>query len=155
MATSTPILRPRPIIKTNQSNRNYYTLHSGANDAFTLKINEKSRTSIVGFTKWDDAIFIGKMMETHYIRQKEWPDTRSAGSLVLPSPPMGDVLHILYIQEWKFDDLKMLCTRNILDMISVDDISTRKSTYSFHGNVYRFEAPIEFYQMRFDELYVD
>jgi hypothetical protein len=152
MATFTPNIKPRPPVKTLQTRRNYYTLHYGANDAFTLKINEKTRTSIVSFTKWDDAIFIGKMMETHYVRQKEWPDMRSAGSLVLPSPPMGDVLHILYIQEWEFDDLKLMCTRNILDMISVDDILNRKSVYSFQGNVYRFEAPVEFYQMRFEEF---
>jgi hypothetical protein len=122
------------------------------NDAFTLRINEKSRTAVVGFTKWDDAILIGKMMETHYIRKKEWPDMQSAGSLILPSASEAQVLRILYIQEWEFDDLKLLCTRNILDMISVDDILDQKTSYSFSGNSYTFNAPTDFYRDRFEEF---
>jgi hypothetical protein len=139
-------------MKTNQRSRNYYTLHSRMNDAFTLRINEKSRTAVVGFTKWDDAILIGKMMETHYIRKKEWPDMQSAGSLILPSASEAQVLRILYIQEWEFDDLKLLCTRNILDMISVDDILDQKTSYSFSGNSYTFNAPTDFYRDRFEEF---
>ena len=152
MATITPPIKPLAPAKTDQTRRKYYTLHSGANDAFTLKINENSRTSVVGFKKWDDAFFIGKMMETHYKRQQEWPDMRVAGSLVLPAPQSAEVLHILFVQEWDFDDLKLLCTRNIMDMISVEEIKMKRNSYTFAGNAFSFSAPLEFYQMRFEEF---
>jgi hypothetical protein len=119
-----------------------------------MRPDEKSKTAIIGFHKYDDAMFIGKMIETYFIRQKELPDTKEAGTLILPSSDQKyDVLHYLYIQEWKFDELKLMCTRNILDVVSVQDIVNSKGGYSFAGVVYKFEAPIEFYQARYDELF--
>jgi hypothetical protein len=94
------------------------------------------------------------MIETHFIRQREWPDTRSEGSLILPSPQVGDVFQHIYVQKWDFNDLKMTCTKNFLDMISVDAIINTKNGYSFSGNVYKFEAPLEFYKERLAELYI-
>lgn len=151
--TIAPPTKPRIRPKTNQKPKNYWTIHTHPNDAFTLKISEKVRTSIVGFKEIDDALFIGKMIETHFIRQKEWPDTKSEGTLILPNSQVGDVLQYIYIQKWVFDDLKMTCTKNFLDMISVDSILNTKNGYSFEGNVFKFDAPIEFYQKRFVELY--
>ena len=107
----------------------------------------------MSFRKWDDALLIGKMIETHYIQQKEWPDTRQTGSLVLPNSRVGDVLKHVYMQEWDYDELKVMCTQNTLDMITVDAILKKKSSYSFAGNQLRFEAPTEFYRMRFDQLF--
>ena len=152
MSAIAPPARLRPNMKTARRPRKYYTLHSGINDAFALRVGEKARTAVVGFTKWDDAILIGKMMETYFIRQKEWPDMQSVGSLILPSARATDVLHILYIQEWEFEDLQLLCTRNILDMISVEDIPTTKRGFSLTGNSYSFDAPVEFYRDRFEEF---
>jgi len=148
-----PPIRPHGSARTNQKPLRYYTIHSHANDAFTLKIDDTTRTSVVSFRKWDDALLIGKMIETHYIQQKEWPDTRQTGSLVLPNSRVGDVLKHVYMQEWDYDELKVMCTQNTLDMITVDAILKKKSSYSFAGNQLRFEAPTEFYRMRFDQLF--
>jgi hypothetical protein len=153
-AVAAPPVKPRLAPKTNQKPKYYWTIHSHPNDAFTLKINEKVRTSVVGFREIDDALFIGKMIETHFVRQKEWPDTRSEGSLILPSSQVGDVLSHIYVQKWEFNDLKLTCTKNFLDMISVDAIVNTKNGYSFSGNLFKFEAPIEFYKERLDELFI-
>lgn len=148
-----PPVRPRRLTTINQKPVKYYTIHSHVNDAFTLKIDETTRTSVVSFRKWDDALFIGKMIDTHYIQEKEWPDTRQAGSLVLPNSRFGDVLMYVFIQEWNYDDLRVRCTENTLDMVTVDEILKKKSSYSFSGKQLRFEAPTEFYRMRFDQLF--
>ena len=151
----TPPTKPRKLMETNQRPKTHYTIHSKPNDVFTIRPSHKSQTAIVGFHKFDDAMFIGKMIETYYIRQKELPDTKEVGSLILPSSDQEyDVLHYVYIQEWSFDDIKLLCTRNILDLVSVQNIRKSKGgDYSFSGSVYTFEAPLEFYQERFNELY--
>lgn len=155
--TLPPPVKPRSSFKTNQKNHKYYTLHTTKNDAFTLRISEQSRTSIVGFKEWDDAIFIGKMLETYFINQREWPVTYEIGSLILPSSKDShpDVLNHMYIQQWDFDDLKVTCTKNFLDMISVDDLIKKKSQggYTFSGKAFRFEADWDFYRQRLGEIH--
>lgn len=147
-----PPARPRSQPKTNQSNKKYFTIHSKPNNAFTLRVTEQARTAIVGFNSIDDAFFVSQMIETYFVHQKEWPETNKVGPLILPNSQVGDVLQYVYIQQWNFDDLKILCTKNILDMISVETIQIRKTGYSFTGNSYSFTAPIEFYKERFTEL---
>jgi hypothetical protein len=154
--TMPPPVKPRRAPKTNQKSRKYYTLHTTRNDAFTLRVNEDSRTSIVGFTEWDNAMFVGKMLEAYFIDQKEWPTTYEVGALILPGPQWPhDVLHHLYIQQWEFDELKLTCTQNFLDMISINDIVKKKAQggYVFAGNSYSFDAPIEFYRERLKEIH--
>ena len=153
MATiSLPPTRPRLNARTKQKPRKYYTIHSNPNNAFTLKINEDIRTAVVGFREITDALTISNMIETHYIEKKEWPDMAQIDTLILPEGRLTDLVYI-FIREWEFDDLKFECTRNILDMISVDQILKKKSSYSFSGNTFQFSAPVEFYQNRFNELF--
>lgn len=149
-----PPNKPKRLAKTIPKPQNFFTLHTNPNDAFTLKLNANTKTSIVGFKEWDDALFIGKMIETYFVREKEWPDTRKEGSLVLPSAGGGDVLHHLYIQKWDFDELKVTCTKNFMDLIGVDGIIKKKlGGYTFDGNVYKFQAEWDFYRLRLKELW--
>lgn len=153
--TLPPPTKPRSASKTNQKSRKYYTLHTGANDAFTLRVNDQARTSIVGFTDWDNAMFVGKMLETYFITQREWPLTYEVGALILPDGRNGDVLRHLYIQQWDFDELQMTCTKNFLDMIAIDDIIKKKAQggYVFTGQAHSFTAEWDFYRERLAEIH--
>jgi hypothetical protein len=154
--TLPPPTKPRSSAKTNQKGRKYYTLHTTKNDAFTLRVNDQSRTSVVGFTEWDNAMFVGKMLESYFIDQREWPPTYEVGTLILPGPQGPyDVLRHLYIQQWNFDELQVTCTKNFLDMISIDDIVKRKAQggYVFTGKSYSFTAEWDFYRRRLDEIH--
>lgn len=152
MAVLTPI-KPKITITTDQDNLRLYTIHSNKNRAFGIKISEKYRTSIVSFKRWDDAFFISKMIETNFISKKEWPMSEEDGTITLPMSAIhDDILRAVYIQEWDFNDLKLLCTSNFLDMISVDEIVTKKAKHMFQGHILRFEAPIEFYQARLERF---
>jgi hypothetical protein len=153
-AVASPPKRPKSSAKTNQKPKNFFTIHTHPNHAFTLKLSEEDKTSVVGFRDWDDALFIGKMIETHFIMQKEWPDTRHAGSLTLPAANNNDVLRHTYIQKWDFDELEMICTQNFLNLIGVEDIVKSKlHGYTFDGNVYKFDANVDFYRKRIGELW--
>jgi hypothetical protein len=127
---------------------NYFTLHSKENDIFSIKIDECEKTTIVGFKNRSDAIFIGKMIETNFIQTNEWP---GSGKLFLPKSQV-DTMQYVYVHKWDFEDLKVTCTSNILDMVSVDGIIDKDSAYSFSGHIYTFDAPMEFYKERFEEL---
>lgn len=152
MLTAAPPAVPKTHLPVDQRNRKYYTIHSSKNNAFTLKLGEEVRTAIVGFANIDDAFRIGNMIETHFVEKREWPDTTQTGTIFLPSGKIEDLSHI-FIHQWTFDELKIECTRNILDMVSVDAIIEKKSAYSFSGNLYRFHADVDFYKLRFDEIY--
>jgi hypothetical protein len=145
-----PPVRPRSKGFGSKPN-NYYTLHSAENNAFTLRLNEDDRTSMVGFKSKNDAKFIAQMIETYYVNNKEWPDTH--GELILPAPFDRNIeLSYVSIYRWDFEDLKIVCTRNILDLISVNGIVNTNTGHSFTGNLFKFDAPAQFYQERFEEL---
>jgi hypothetical protein len=152
MATATPPVRPRVMLPTDQTGRKYYTIHSNRNNAFTLKLNEDVRTAIVGFVKIDDAVRVGNMIETYYIEKKEWPDLYGAQDLMLPEGRLEGLSHI-FVQQWEFDELKLTCTSNFLDFISVEKLTPRNSSYSLSGDVFTFDASPEFYRERISELY--
>jgi len=150
MALSPPtdIIRPKSY---GRKPNNYYTLHSKQNDIFSIKIKECEKTTVVGFKNRSDAIFIAQMIETHFMDTNEWPDTRNEGTLFLPKSKVHD-LELVVMHEWDFEDLKFTCTANIMDMVSVDGIIDNNSHFSFSGNLYKFEADLDFYKERFEQF---
>lgn len=146
-----PPKKPRGFVKTSRKPVYHYTLHSKPNDVFTLK-PEENRTAIVAFNKWDDAFLLGQMMESYYIQQKEFPLFKADEMLILPGPTSKNSLTYLYLQQWNFEDLKVTCTKNVLDIITVENLKEILDGYSISGSVYKLEAPVDFYKIRFEEL---
>jgi hypothetical protein len=112
-------------------------------------MNDDSPTAIVGFKNVDNALVIGKMIETYYMKQKEWPDT--SGKLILPAPHDGD-LTFLFLRKWDLAELQVECTKNFLSMVAIDNLQTTKRGFNFDGKLMSFEAPNEFYAERLEEL---
>lgn len=143
----------RPIGRTFQTRRGgkfRWTIHTHPNNAFTVKMTDEATTAIVGFRNVEHALIVGKMIETHYIKQKEWPDT--TGRLILPAPHDGD-LDFLFLRKWDFNDLQVACTKNFLCMVSVDDLETTKTGFNFDGKLMSFEAPSEVYIESLNEMF--
>ena len=138
-------------IQTRRGGKFYWTIHTHPNNAFSVRVNENSKTALVGFKNVDHAILIGKMIETYYMTQQEWPDT--TGQLILPPPHDGD-LNFLFLQKWDFADLKTECTKNFLSMVAIDNLETTKRGFNFDGKILSFEAPLEFYVVRLAELFL-
>ena len=87
------------------------------------------------------------MIETYYMDTQDWPDTRS-GILHLPKPKVEDMNYVV-VYKWDFEDLKLTCTANIMDLVSVSEIIDSDGAYKFAGEIYKFEANIDFYRDRF------
>ena len=138
-------------IQTRRGGKFYWTIHTHPNNAFSVRVNENSKTALVGFKNVDHAILIGKMIETHYLVQNEWPDT--TGQLILPAPHDGD-LNFLSLRKWDFAELKVECTKNFLSMVAIDNLETTKQGFNFDGKILSFEAPLEFYVVRLAELFL-
>ena len=138
-------------IQTRRGGKFYWTIHTPPNNAFSVRVNENSKTALVGFKNVDHAILIGKMIETHYLVQNEWPSTD--GQLILPAPHDGD-LNFLFLQKWDFAELKVECTKNFLSMVAIDNLETTKQGFNFDGKILSFEAPLEFYVVRLAELFL-
>ena len=144
-----PPRRPTRTINTRRGGKFYWTIHTHPNNAFTVRMKDDSSTSIVGFKNVDNALVIGKMIETYYMTQQEWPDT--TGQLILPPPHDGD-LNFLFLQKWDFADLQVECTKNFLSMVAIDNLQTTKRGFNFDGKMLSFDAPHEFYVARLDEI---
>ena len=145
-----PPRRPPRSIQTRRGGKFYWTIHTHPNNAFTVRMNDDSPTAIVGFKNVDNALVIGKMIETYYMTQQEWPDT--SGQLLLPPPHDGD-LNFLFLQKWDFAQLQVECTKNFLSMVAIDSLETTKRGFNFDGKMLSFEAPREFYAERLDEIF--
>lgn len=115
-----------------------------------VRMNESMPTALVSFKSHDDAFLIGQMIEAHYMKQKEWPDTQ--GQLVLPLPQADDLM-FLFLQKWDYEDLKMTCTKNFLNLVSIDDVANTKRGFSFDGQILSFQAPTAFYVERLNDMY--
>lgn len=147
-----PPVKPRNQAKTRRAGKFYWTIHTHPNHAYTLRVKDDAKTALVGFKRAEDALLIGRMIEKHYMIKKEWPDTEG-GQIILPSVSGDDPLNFLFCIRWDFYDLKLECTKNFLNMVTIDTIGNTRNGLSFNGNVLSFEAPLDFYKMRFDELY--
>ena len=145
-----PPRRPPRSIQTRRGGKFYWTIHTHPNNAFTVRMNDDSPTAIVGFKNVDNALVIGKMIETYYMTQQEWPDT--SGQLLLPPPHDGD-LNFLFLQKWDFAQLQVECTKNFLSMVAIDSLETTKRGFNFDGKMLSFDAPREFYTERLDEIF--
>ena len=145
-----PPRRPPRSIQTRRGGKFYWTIHTHPNNAFSVRVNENSKTALVGFKNVDNALVIGKMIETYYMTQQEWPDT--SGQLLLPPPHDGD-LNFLFLQKWDFGDLQVECTKNFLSMVAIDSLQTTKRGFNFDGKMLSFDAPREFYAERLDEIF--
>jgi len=153
MSVASPPIKPAGLAPTAQTARRYYTLHYNKNNAFTMKLSDDVNTAIVGFRKIDDAARVGNMVETYFIDQKEWPDMHGTRELLLPQGRLEEMVNV-YIHEWDFDELKLECTRNFIDFISVDKLVSKNTSYSLQGALYAFEATPDFYRKRLSELYI-
>lgn len=151
---ASPPVKPRGFSRTTQKGKSHYTIHSKPSDVFTLRTKE-DRTAVVSFHRKDDALLMAKMMETYFKNEKSLPSVQTFGreeALYLPKVS-DENLEYLYLDENEFDDLKIICTRHFFDMISVEKLKENKDGYSITGNVYKFEAPIEYYRVRLTELF--
>ena len=144
-----PPRRPPRSIQTRRGGKFYWTIHTHPNNAFTVRMNDDSPTAIVGFKNVDNALVIGKMIETYYMTQQEWPDT--SGQLLLPPPHDGD-LNFLSLRKWDFAQLQVECTKNFLSMVAIDNLGTTKRGFNFDGKMLSFDAPHEFYVERLEEI---
>jgi len=148
--TIAPPKTPRSRVRVKPGGKFYWTIHNHPNHAFSVRMNENSQTALVSFRKADDAILVGRMIEKHYIMQKEWPETE--GQIILPSVSKDAPLDFLFCKKWDFEELKIECTKNFLSMVTVDSLDTGRSGLNFKGKAFSFQAPVEFYMNRLKEL---
>jgi hypothetical protein len=146
-----PPVKPSGKVRTSWGGRKYFTIHVHPNMAFTIRMNEESNTAIVGFKNPDNALLTGKMIEAYYMKANEWPDT--TGRIILPQPHGGDDLAFLFLRQWDAKELELTCTKNFLNMVSVENVENTKTGFNFEGQMYSFEATQEFYINGLNEMY--
>ena len=158
---STPVKPPTlKLAKTGRTGKKYYTIHEPINKIFAVKLNgfEAMKTSVVSFNNRRDAEYMSSMIQTHHMYNSEWPifnfeDLQEDNFLRISTYNKQLTDHIFYINEWnEIDDLKMFCVSNFMDMIDLYKMDKKKDGFQLRGNLYKFDAPSDFYADRFKYL---
>ena len=140
------MIRPPPIMKTNQSNKPYFTLHKHVNSIMAWET--PSKMAVVAFKRRGDVHAMGSIIEDHHKSTREWPDFRNM--TFTAGPTKKKPLEILDVCEWSdIDELKMFCATRYFDLILVDSIS---ESFSINGEIRMLELPFESYVPYLEQL---
>lgn len=144
------LLRPPPsIIKTNQKNKSYFTLHKHVNSVMAWETTATSKMAVVAFKNRDDIQTMGSMIEYHHRATHEWPDFRE---MTFMKGPHQKPLEILDIYQWSdVDELKMYCAKYYFDLILVNAIS---DSFNIQGEALTLEVSPENHVPYLEELIV-
>lgn len=149
--------------KTGRTIRKYYTIHSFPNSVMAVKLHdhEHVNTSVISFSVQTDAMFMGRMIENHRAKTKEWPIFNFADlqndNMFRVMNYTGDAMSLdgnLYLEEWtELDDLKLYCASHFLDLITLNRLTQSEDGFVMKGNIFRFEADQQFCTQRLEYLY--
>lgn len=142
------LVRPPPTIKTNQSNKPYFTLHKHVNSVMAWET--PSKMAVVAFKRRGDVNTLGAMIESHHEHTREWPDFREMKFTNGPQKT-NKALEILDVCEWSnVDELKMFCASRYFDLILIDTVT---ESFKIRGEVYSLEIPAESHVPYLEKLY--
>ena len=142
--------RPPKVVRTNQENRKYYTLHKSVNSVMAWNA-KTSKMAVVAFSREKDVKLLGHMIENHYEKQREWPDFNEM-TLVSGEPINVDAdFSILGVVQWNdIDTLRVFCVEHYFDLILVEQIS---NTFRIRGSVFQLSVPEKFFVPYLAKLY--
>lgn len=155
MSVAAPPVRPSRPLKTGRGQKVAYTIHHTPNRVYAIRPKDRTLSvSIVSFMNSENAQLVASMFEEYRRRTMTWPDFMGDhdDSLILPSNS-SYLLQELTVIKWDLDDLKFYCCNNMLDLITLSSMKQTNEGFRIRGESYKFDAPLEFYQERFTELY--
>lgn len=136
MLTLPPPVKPMLRMYTNQRPLKMYTLHETMNNALALRATQDSdKTAMVAFTRQEDVVTMGTMLENHYRTYKEWPDLVINSSIKIYSGSGAkDELKFLQPAEWSPEELTMICCSRYMDILQIDELFETNSGYNIKGS---------------------
>lgn len=149
---------PPPKTKTSKTlprSDKYYTINAGSNKVFGVRVDRESPTLMVGFKNHDDALLMGRLIETYYIANQELPLAEPLKEFILPSADQSiiDLKHLTLLQN-DTENLIAWCTVNFLDFLGVEEVIENKNgKYSWDASLYSPEASFDLYKERLDFLF--
>lgn len=157
MAAMTPVSTSNKM-RSDRRDKFVYTIDKHPNKIYGIRPkNESLKICVVSFNNISHAYLMAGMMEEHKRRTSEWPPLlQEDGNNSFMLPDYNSTVHDMYelsVTKWDKDELSVHCTKNMLDLLILTRITPTKSGYNIGGDSYSFNAPIEFYKDRFDELF--
>lgn len=131
------ITRPPVLVKTKHGSRPMYTLHRSINSIMAWDA-KTSKMAVVAFERENDAQLMGKMIENHYERVREWPNFQSL-TFVSGLPQVNQDLQHLGVVQWSdVDTLMSFCASYYFDLIQIQTIS---NSHRIRGNILQLSVP--------------
>ena len=133
------IVRPPAPVKTKQGSRPLYTVHKSLNSVMAWDA-KTTKMAVVAFEREQDAYLMGKMIENHYERVREWPDFNNL-TFVSGLPQVNQELKQLGVVQWSdFDVIRSFCALYFFDLVLIQSIS---NSFRMKGSVFSLSVPEE------------
>lgn len=150
-----PPTKPTIRQETRQKPRKYFTIHENSNNVLAFKgLLDNDKTTVMGFVKERDAVTFGRMVERHYLTQKDWPDLVLDSSIKIYSKQDEENdLKFLHAVEWSPDDVTLFCAARYMDLMHIDGIVENPTGFTIRGSKLILEGSTEFYKDACDRMW--
>ena len=146
MLTVPPPVKPAVRIQTNQKPLKMYTLHETFNNMLALRAKrDNDKTATIAFTRKEDVLRMGTILENHYLTYKEWPDMVIDESIKIFSLNAYPDIKWLHTAEWTAEELTMLCAGHYMDIMQIDELIEHESGFRIKGARLRLSGSHDYY----------
>ena len=153
----------KPVKTGRRPQQSLFTLHQNANNVLAVRLNGKPeiKTCVISFSRYGDALRIGRLIERHQKIHNEWPnfnfeDTQQDNILRLIAGEDGsDDLSELTVFEWSnIEDMSTYCAFHFMDLMKMSNIRhSNADSFQLQGDIYRLELDILQAQKRLDYIF--
>lgn len=139
------IARPQTLIRKKP----VYTIHKCQNSVMAWNTSTP-KTTVIGFSQYDDVQTMAQMIEYHYSMHQEWPDFNEL-SLTVGDGSEKELRHLI-INEWDdLDSLQAFCVKYYFDLALIEKI---RNQTKLTGNMYTLTVPYDTHSTYLEELYL-
>ena len=157
-------IRPVKPVKTGRRpEQTLFTIHESANNVLAVRLKGKPeiKTCVISFSRYGDALQIGRLIERHRKINNDWPnfnfeDGQDDNILrMIPGKDDGRDLRELTIFEWSsVEEVSTYCALHFMDLMKMRNIRHNKSdSFQLQGDIYRLELEIGQAQKRLDYIF--
>lgn len=146
MLTTVPPTRPIKRLETIERPLKMYTLHENYNNILAFRAErDGDKTATIAFTRQQDVLKMGIMLEAHYRTYKEWPDMILDNSIKIYSGNAREDLSALYVVEWSYEELNTLCAGHYMDILHIESLVENNTGFNIRGSLVKLACSNEFY----------
>lgn len=153
----------KPVKSGRRPEQPLFTIHEGTNNVLAVRLKGKPeiKTCVISFSRYGDALMMGRLIERHQKIHNEWPDFNFEDNqndnilrLVANDDETG-FLKELAIVEWSnLDEASSFCALHFMDLMKMRNIRQKSGgSFQLQGDIYHLALKTNDVQKRLDHIF--